>query len=83
MSIATDEQVDLDIDLEASVPCRETGCPLDAERVLVLIPCRHSVTYCLPHAVRVALLFDQALRRPPFYHGNCGAEILSYRLRPL
>lgn len=49
MSTATDERVDLGVDLDAEVPCALDVCDAVAEWRLILIPCRHTWVYCTEH----------------------------------
>jgi hypothetical protein len=52
VSTATDEHVDLGVDLDAEVPCSVESCEEVAQWRLVIIPCRHSWPMCEAHARR-------------------------------
>lgn len=50
MSTATDERVELDIDLDKAIPCQhDGGCTEPATWTLRLHACGHPVLLCQPH----------------------------------
>lgn len=49
MSTATDEKVEVDVDLDAPIPCYYKTCPTEAAWRIVNKPCSHSWTACEEH----------------------------------
>lgn len=84
MSTATDERVDLGVDLDAEVPCCLRDCEAAAEWRLTLIPCRHSWVYCEDHinhqreAIEAWICAVTDVR-----HGDCLQSIVETRKSPL
>jgi len=50
MDTATDERGDLDVDIDAELPCAVEGCENLAAWVASNVPCRHvGIPNCTPH----------------------------------
>lgn len=50
MTTATDQSIDLDVDLTKSIPCEYDACDGSAAWAFRLVPCGHGRKMCDPHA---------------------------------
>ena len=65
MSTATDELLEIDVDLEKTVPCEATGCQSPAAWMIRPLPCGCQTLLCGEHHDEVRHLYEKWVAKDP------------------
>jgi hypothetical protein len=83
VSTATDERVDLDVDLHIEPHCMWAHCAGAARWAQTNRPCVHTFPLCTPHRIASAEHWAAAQGAPPPTCTRCGAPVEDITWRPL